>query len=88
MGVVLCGQPILIIIILIGTAVCAFMNIVQYYSSAADTIKFLVLLQITWMIPFRSGMQFVASPVFGGPSLKKWTVMALICAFDTERYEA
>ena len=88
MGVGPWGKRISIGVVRMGPVFCALMNIKPNSASAADAMAFLIIWQTTYIILLMLGTQVVSFLGWGVLRAKNWTPLALLLAFETERYEA
>ena len=82
-----CFHPISVRVVRIGTAVCELTKMVPYYASAADDMMLRMILHTTSMMPLTVVTKSSGFLGLGGPLLIKWTPLARILAYNTERYD-
>ena len=72
----------------IGTAIWALKKMVPYLESAVDAMMLRITLHTTINMPLVVGTKSSVLSGSGGPLLSKWTPLARLLAYVTERYDA
>ena len=83
-----CFCPISVMLVWIGTVVWALTKMVSYSASAADAMMLIMIFHTTTKMPLTVGTKYSGFFGLGGPSLRKWTPLARLLAWETDRYDA